>query len=208
MKMVLRFALSLGIALAFFCSLAVLILFILNSNKKSETSENASKASVTNGTSRYVGFTAVLLSDPISACRITLDLDSGLATAEDIDLKATLGGDSTTSSVDGLYPMLGRLTENAPDFERYIAVGEEIFAKITDRVGGIVYNKNGTDILLTGMQAANLSKNGEFAVLCRSLAEAAMNYGLYDCFKFVANNSVNNLSYPNAYGIFRRGDTE
>ncbi len=208
MKTVLRFALSLGIALAFFCSLAVLMLFVLSSNKKSEIAENGSKASAADGENRRVCFTAVLLSDPVSACRVTLDLESNHATAEGIDLEKTLGQDSDTVRLEGLYPMLGRLTENAPDLGRYIAVSEEIFAKITDRVGGIVYNKNGTDILLTGIQAVSLAKNGEFAVLCRSLAEAAVSHGLYDCFKFVSNNSVNNLSYPKAYNFFKRGDTE
>lgn len=88
------------------------------------------------------------------------------------------------------------------DTQYYIKFNAESFAKIADRTGGLVYNEDGREFLLTGSQAAGMMNGAYFAEACETLLENAMKKDAVQEFIFAANTTVNNLSYPAFYDFY------
>ncbi len=152
--------------------------------------------------SSIISFTAVLTGDEeILACRVTACTETGTAVAESIDVVEVLQSEPEDFVTEnGLYPLLGAVSRQGDGEKgRFVAVKREKFAKIADICQGIVYNKEGHEISLAGIQAAKSVNCDNFAEFCVSLTEAAMDIGVFYVFSFVADNTVNNLSYPAFY---------
>lgn len=152
--------------------------------------------------SNIISFTAVLTgNEEILACRVTACTETGTAVAESIDVAEVLQSEPEDYvTANGYYPLLGAVSRQGDGEKgRFIAVKRENFAKIADICQGIVYNKDGQEISLAGIQAAKSVNGDNFAEFCVSLTEAAMDIGVFYVFHFVADNTVNNLSYPAFY---------
>lgn len=84
----------------------------------------------------------------------------------------------------------------------FIKFDEESFAKTTDRLNGVVYNKKDKQLLLTGSQAVEVVDNETFHYFCEQLLQKAFEGNAEQEFLFVANRTENSLSYPKFYEFY------
>lgn len=82
---------------------------------------------------------------------------------------------------------------------KFIKFSKESFAKITDRLQGVVYNKNNKLVLLTGWQAVKEANDTTFPGFCEQLLRKALSENERQEFLALVNSTVNNLSYPAFY---------
>ena len=143
----------------------------------------------------------------LETCIITVDF---AAKKVDVSVPDIDGYNNENSAYvlqnEGLYPFVSRCFAAAgQNVESFLLINSENFVKITDKCRGIVYTCSdiGT-VLLTGSQAECLINSENFAYFCSQLTEYALAYNKNELFSYLANNTVNNLSYPKFYDLIYR----
>ncbi len=200
------FAASVGGALVLFLTAAVISVTVSmysESNHGSTISDTTDSAdAVQNGAT--VNVTAVYYNEEkLLAAEVEICLSEGSAKAELVNTEA-------------FHKALGqaKLLECAnidPKRQNFVILDEKIFSEIADRYGGLVYNESGVgEVLLTGHQANARLDGVSFSNFCEQIVENACRNDVRYLFSYLADNTVNNLSYPkfyNALNTQQRGNS-
>ncbi len=178
MKKLAAFSLSLSIATLLFTLTAIVCLGLTYISDKKSLSAPSSEASVSTDTKQSI--TVLVVYKDEQNCflsRLFLDLNNGRCHGETLDYE-----------------------DFDKNHSKFIITGKDFFIKIADRYGGLVYNEdNGAISLLTGKQAVSVLDAELFTEFCVQLCSTASNDSLYDLFVLLADNTENNLNYPDFY---------
>lgn len=202
MKKIYWFALSLGTAFLVFCAAAFLCLFL--STLDDEEKVNLQNEIVVDEKEPLSLKLLIIFTDsePIPAAKLTVTPKNGTYTAETVSLESVFDRSAAeTIDSEGTYPFIGRCLKQAGSgVDGFILLDSRNFIKIADRCDGMVYNDvTGSEVLLTGGQALSLLDSHNFTNFCAQAAEYALNGGMYTLFSYLADNTINNLSYPALY---------
>lgn len=212
MKKIAAFSISLGVAFFIFIAAAVAVLFMSGTGKRIfgtqgnsqpkelETPKNAEPVSLKSARLLliYEGKEEVYMcvADVCpSKCEVTAEAISLLTPSE---LYCSL-------KTQGIYVFTSRvLEEERSGIDNYIKFNSESFGKITDRFDGLVYNNENRQILVTGTQAVEALNGTCFAEFAEQLIEKMLTRDACEEFLYIADATVNDLSYPKFYDFYRQ----
>lgn len=205
-KKIFWFAVSLGTALLLFCAVAFacILLSAVSSDREPEKSD---KPITVKASEQPLNLLAVYRNEEsVFACRLDIKLYDNSVRTVTVDLAKNLNRDPAEAlDSEGLYPFIGKCLEALGESNcRFVVINRENFIKITDICGGMVYNTNtGAENLMTGVQADSILTPDSFTLFCSQVAETALDGEMQKIFSYLADNTQNNLSYPELYSAYR-----
>ncbi len=202
LKRFVYFALSVGSAAVIFLLVAAIVVGVTFLPKESLGNDTKNPSDIglpTEDASQNTVLLAVFWDgDTVLASKLTAYLNNGTVTAETLKISPQL---TETLETNGVLPFLEEcFAEFFEGRQKYIVFDGEIFAKITDIYGGLVYNESGMgDVLLTGGQVTSILTAENFSLACKQLGEKMLTKNRVDGFRLLANSTLNNLSYPDFF---------
>ena len=142
MKKVLWFSISLGLSVIIFTIVTFLCLFLSGWGRQKVKTEESPKSA-----EPFVLDVMVFFEDEATerrfASRLTLNFQTNLVLAEDIDLNLNVGIKTLEEiyKTEGLYPFVEACNTSIGEKSlKFIKINSKTFTIITDRLGKIVYN--------------------------------------------------------------------
>lgn len=206
MKKIFWFAVSFGAALLLFCAVALICILLsaVNSDREPEIADNP--ITVKASTESLDLLAVYRNEDSVFACKLDITPHNSAVKATTVDLSEIFNREpAEVLDYEGFYPFIGKCFKILEEKDcKFVMINRENFIKITDICGGIVYNTNmGTESLLTGVQADRVLTSDSFTQICSQVAETALNGEMHKIFSYLADNTKNNLSYPEIYSAYR-----
>lgn len=189
------FALSFGLSFLLFCSafLAVIVVSGARLIEKDVAYNSVAERSVEN-----TGSTNILLlycepkDNRVAAALLEISGSDFSTTARPLTVSKEAENFAYNDQVNTFAETVS--IQNDLKLQSFIKFDSESFAKISDRLNGVVYNNEGIEQLLTGTQAAEIMDSQLLCLAGCQFVETMKKKDILTEFKNIANITENNLS--------------